>query len=131
MQALLASRCPDKSASLGTQRTNLAALEGIEGLVGVADERQAHLGLLRVRHGTSLGTVDRAGIFLRNLINREVRHINVGAETRLEGSTDATQLIPNNSPEEGVVFDLCGAAVLAAFAANAMIRVTQETKRVS
>jgi hypothetical protein len=33
--------------------------------------------------------VDRAGILLGNLINGEVRHIDVRAEARLEGSTDA------------------------------------------
>lgn len=72
--------------------------------------------------------MDRAGILLRNFINREVRHIDVRAEARLKGSTDATQLVPNNTPEEGVVFDLCRASVLATFTANTVIRVTQETK---
>lgn len=70
-------RCSQESVSLGTQQTNLVGLEGIEGLVSIADEWQTHLGFLRVRHGTGLGTVDRAGILLRNLINGEVRHIDV------------------------------------------------------
>lgn len=111
--------------------TNLTCLEGIESLIGVADEWQTHLGFLRVRHGTGLGAVDRAGILLRNFINREVRHINVRAETRLEGSTDAAKLIPDDTPEEGVVFDLCRASVLTTFAANTVIRVTQETRQFS
>lgn len=106
-------------------------MEGIEGLVGVADEWQTHLGFLRVRHGTGLGTVDRAGILLRNFINREVRHIDVRAEAGLEGSTDAAQLIPNNTSEEGVVLDLCRASVLTTFAANTVVRVTQETRQFS
>lgn len=103
-------------------------MEGIEGLIGVADEWQTHLGFLRVRHGTGLSTVDRAGILLRNFINREVRHINVRAEARLEGSTDAAQLVPNNTSEEGVVLDLRRTSVLTTFAANTVVWVTQETK---
>lgn len=72
--------------------------------------------------------MDGTGVLLRNLINREVRHINVRGQARLEGSTNAPQLIPNNSPEEGVVFDLLSSSVLATFAADTMIRVTQEAR---
>jgi hypothetical protein len=60
-----------QSISLGL-RASLVTLEGVEGLVGVTNEWQTHLGFLRVRHGTSLGTVDGAGILLRDLINGEV-----------------------------------------------------------
>lgn len=43
MQALLASIIlRNRSFS----ETNLSGLEGIEGLIGVADERQTHLGFL-------------------------------------------------------------------------------------
>lgn len=50
--------------------------------------------------------MDSTGILLRNLINGEVRHIDVRAEAGLEGSANAPQLIPDNSPKEGVVLDL-------------------------
>lgn len=114
---------------LGTRRPALCsvALEGIECFVRVSDERQAHLRFLLVRHGASLGTVDGTGVFLRNLVNGEVRNIDVRAKSRLERGTDAAKLIPDHSAEEWVVLDLCGTSVLAAIATNPVLRVTQET----
>ncbi len=105
---------------------NLAALESVEGLVGVANEGQAHLGFLRVWHGAGLGTVNGTGILLGDLINREVRHIDVGTETRLERRTNAPKLLPHDAAEEWMVLDLSCAAMLAALAADAVLRITQE-----
>ena len=105
---------------------NLAALEGVEGLVGVSNERQAHLGLLGVWHGAGLSTVDSAGILLRNLVNREVRHVDVGGETGLEWRTNATELLPYHAAEEGMVLDLGCATMLATLATNTVLRITQE-----
>lgn len=71
--------------------------------------------------------MNSTGVFLRNLVNGEVRNIDVRAKSRLERSTDAAKLIPDHSAEEWVVFDLCGTSVLAAITTNAVLRVTQET----
>ena len=71
--------------------------------------------------------MDGTGVFLRDLIDGEVRHIDVRAESRLKRSTNATKLIPDHSAEEWVVLDLCGTSVLAAITTNAVLRVTQET----
>lgn len=71
--------------------------------------------------------MDGTGVFLRNLINREVGHIDVRAKARLEGRTDAPQLIPDDTAEEWVILDLLGASVLATFAADTVVRITQET----
>lgn len=71
--------------------------------------------------------MDGTRVFLRNLVDWEVRHIDVRAKTRLEGSTDSTQLIPNDTSEEWVVFDLRSTSVLATIAANTVVWITQET----
>lgn len=67
------------------------------------------------------------GVFLWNLVNGEVRNIDVRAKSRLKRSTDAAKLIPDHSTEEWVVLDLCGTSVLATIATNTVFRVTQET----
>jgi hypothetical protein len=67
--------------------------------------------------------VDSAGIFLRNLIDGEVRNVDVRAELRLEGSADITKLFPHHSTEKWVVLDLCGTTELAAFIADTVFRV--------
>lgn len=103
-----------------------AVLKGVECLVGVADEGQAHLGLLLFRHGSRLGSMNGAGILLRNLVDGEVGHINVGAESRFERGTDVAKLVPHHAPEERVVLDLGRTTVLAALTTDAMLRVAQE-----
>jgi len=128
MQALPASWASTLATSrprvLGEQE--LAALEGIEGLVSVSNEGQAHLGFLRVWHGASLSTVDSASILLRDLVNREVRHVDVGAETRLEWRTNTPKLVPHDAAEERMVLDLGCTTVLATFTADTVLRITQE-----
>lgn len=71
--------------------------------------------------------MDGTGVFLWNLVNGEVRDIDVRAESWLEWSTDVAKLLPDHSAEEGVVFNLRGTAILATFATNTVFRVTQET----
>lgn len=72
--------------------------------------------------------MDGTGVFLRDLIDGEVRHIDVRAESRLKRSTNATKLIPDHSAEEWVVFDLCGASVLTTIATNPVFGITKEAK---
>lgn len=124
------SHCSVQSTSrlrvLGKVSRGLASLEGIERLVGVPDEGQAHLGFLGVRHGTGLRTVNGAGVLLRNFVDWEVRDVNVRAETRLEWRANATQLLPDHAAEEWVVLDLRRTTMLATLATNTVLRVTQE-----
>lgn len=84
----------------------LVRLERIEGFIGVANEGKTHFSLLFSRHCADLCSVRRARILLRNLVNGEVRHIDVGAESGLERSMDVAQLVPNHSAEKRVVLDL-------------------------
>lgn len=114
----------------GKGRPSLAALEGIESLVGVSDEGQAHLGFLGVGHGPGLSAVDSAGVLLGDLINGEVRHVDVRAETRLEWCANATQLLPHHTTEEWVVLDLGRATMLATLAADTVLGITQEAAKV-
>ena len=105
----------------------LTTLEGIKCLVGVSNERKTHLSFLFIWHGTSLRSVDGASILLRNLVNREIRHIDVRAEPWLERSPNAAEVIPDHAPKEGMVLNLGCTSALATFATNTVFRVTQET----
>lgn len=105
----------------------LVGLERVEGLVGVPNEGQAHFRFLLVGHGARLGPMDSARVLLRDLVDREVRYIDVGAQPGFEGRTDVAQLLPDHAAEEGVVLDLRGAAILAAIVANSVVGVAQET----
>ena len=117
------TRWPDERVS---SNGALGGLEGIESLVGVSNKRQTHLSFLRVWHSTSLSTVNSTGIFLRDLVDWEVRNVNVGTKSGLEGSTNRPQLFPNNTSEEGMILDLSRSTMLAAVAADTVLRVTQE-----
>lgn len=70
--------------------------------------------------------MNSTGVFLGNFVDREVRNVDVGAESGFERSTDGTQLFPDNATEEGVVLDLTCAAVLAAVTSDTVLGVTQE-----
>lgn len=72
--------------------------------------------------------MDGTGVFLWNLVDGEVRDIDVRAESWLERSADVAKLVPDYSAEEGVVLNLRGTAILATFATNTVFRVTQETE---
>lgn len=63
------------------------ALESVESLVSVPDEREAHINLW---HGASQRTANDGRIFLRNLVDGEVRHVDVRAEPGFERSADVT-----------------------------------------
>lgn len=67
-----------------------------------------------------------ACVLLRDLIDREVRHVNIGAQSRLERSTNVSQLVPDDTPEKGMILNLIGAAVLAALVTDAVLGVAQE-----
>lgn len=71
--------------------------------------------------------MDGTGVFLWDLVNGEVRDIDVRAESWLERSADFAKLVPDHSAEEGVILDLRGTTILATFATNTVFRVTQET----
>ena len=86
----------------------LVPLEGVEAFVGVADEGQAQLRLLLIGHVLSLSAKSRGVIGLVDLVGREVGDVDVGAESGLERSADAAQLVPDDTAEEAVLFDLVG-----------------------
>ena len=130
MNKLVRADVDTESPKLGYQIASVT-LEGIEAFVGVTDEREAHLSFLLVRHGTSLSTVKGASVFLGNLINREVRHVDVGAESRLKRSADVTKLFPDHATEERVALDLHSTCMLSTFSANAVFGVTEEASNVS
>lgn len=52
-------------------------LKRVECFVGVPDEGQAHLGVLLWCCGFGLRSVDSACVFLWDLVNREIRHVDV------------------------------------------------------
>lgn len=109
-------------------RAGLVGLECVECFVCISDKRKTHFCFLLVGHGTDLSSVCSTRVFLWDFVYREVRDIDVRAESRLERCPDFAQLIPNNTAEERVVFNLRGAAMLSTIVANTMLRVTQETK---
>ena len=67
---------------------NLVHLERIEGFIGIANERKTHFSLLLLGHCANLCSVRCACVFLRNLINGEVGHIDIGAKSGLEWCTN-------------------------------------------
>jgi hypothetical protein len=71
-----------------------------------------------------------ASILLRNLVNREVRHVNVRAESGLEGRANAAQLVPHNTSEEWMVLDLGRTTMLTTLTTDTVLRVTQEAKSI-
>lgn len=74
--------------------------------------------------------MNSTGVFLGDFVDREVRNVDVGAESGFERGTDGPQLFPYNAAEEGVVLDLSCAAVLAAVASNTVLGVTQEAIKI-
>lgn len=82
-----------------------SVLEGIEGLVGVADERQAHLCILLGRDVLGVGAMHGAVVFLRNFVYREIGNIDVGGELGFERSANASELVPDDATEEWMTLD--------------------------
>lgn len=62
-------------------------------------------------------------ILLVNLINREILRINVTLQLRFKRRADTAETVPGDTSEEGVLFDLVGAAD----AAKAVFGVTYQT----
>lgn len=62
-----------------------------------------------------------------DLVNGEVLGVNGGLQLGLEGSANAAELVPLNTAEEGVVFDLLGAER----ATETVFSVADQTKLVS
>ena len=69
-----------------------------------------------------------AGILLGDLVDGEVRNINVRSQTGLERCADLAKLLPNNTAEEGVIFDLGRTTVLATFLTNTVFRIAEEAR---
>lgn len=108
------------------QESVSVTLESVESLVSVSDKREAHFSFLPLWHGASQRTVNDGRIFLRNLVDGEVRHVDVRAESRFERRTDITELFPDHPPKKGVVLDLRRTSVLATFATNTIFGVAQK-----
>lgn len=76
--------------------------------------------------------MSRGSIFLRNLVDREVGDVDVGAQLGFKRSADIAQLIPNNPAEEGVGLDLGGTAMSTTLATDTVLSITKEaTKTIS
>jgi hypothetical protein len=80
-------------------------LESIESLVSIPDKGQAHLSVLLRSNLLCLRTMNSTVVFLWDLIDREVRHVDIGGQFGLERCTNASQLLPDHTSEEGVSFD--------------------------
>lgn len=76
--------------------------ESIEALVGVTNERQTHTGFLTT-HGLVLCPQSGTVVRLWNFIDGEVLGIDSRRKLGLEWSTNATELVPDNTAEEGVL----------------------------
>ena len=71
--------------------------------------------------------MDGTSIFLRDFVNREIRHVDIRTEPGLEWSPDVAKLFPDYPLEEGVALNLISTSMLATFATDAMFRVAQES----
>lgn len=89
--------------------STLCTSESIETLVCVANKRKAGsvLVLSRLR---SLCPIGSAVVVLVNLVNREVLCVNIRLQLGLERCTDASQAIPRDATEEGMLLDLARSA---------------------
>jgi hypothetical protein len=84
--------------------STLCTSESIETLVCVANEGKAG-GVFVLSRLRSLCPVGGAVVVLVDLINREVLCVNVRLQLRLERCTDASQAIPRDTAEEGMLLD--------------------------
>ena len=89
--------------------TILRVTEGIEALEGVANERQAEVGVVGLTSSLSRGAHLRGCVDLRNLINGEVLRVDGAGKLRLERRTDLAKAIPVDAAEEWVLLEFCGA----------------------
>lgn len=103
--------------------STLCTSESIETLVCVANEGKAGGVLVLPRLG-GLCSVGSAVVVLVNLINREVLRINVRLQLGLERCTDASQAIPGDTAEEGMLLDLARSAN----AAKTVVSIANQAK---
>jgi hypothetical protein len=94
-----------KFGSQSLQSRPSRAAKGVEPLVRIPNEGQAHFCAHVVSLGRRLRPQHGAGIRLRDLVNGEVLRVDVGLQARLEGCTDAPETVPLHAAEEGVLFD--------------------------
>lgn len=86
----------------------------LEPLEGVSDERQRHLGCLVLFWislqcpGVQVIDVHRVRRLGLQFFRGKVRRIDLGRETRLEGSPESSEVVEVNTCEEGVLLDLIG-----------------------
>ena len=101
---------PSPSSPPHNPATPLQPPESIKPLIRIPNKRQTHLRTDILTLCSRLRPQRRTHIRLRNLINREVLRIHIGGEFRFKGCADATETVPLNAAEEGVLFDFVGAA---------------------
>ena len=89
---------------------NLSTTESIKSLIRIANKRQTHLGIRILRLLRRLCPQRRGIVRLRDFVDREVLRVDVGLEFGLERRVDAAQAVPLDAREEGMRFDLVGAA---------------------
>lgn len=99
-------------------------LEGIECFVRVANERQAHFRILFRQDLLGMCPVHGGIVLLWDFIDREVAHIDVGRQFGFEWCTNFSQLVPNNSTEEGMLFDGRCSVMSSAFLTQAILCIT-------
>lgn len=103
--------------------STLCTSESIETLVRVADEWEAGGVLVLSRLG-GLCPVGSAVVILVDLINGEVLCVDIGLQLRLEWCADASQAIPRDATEEGMLLDLARSANTT----ESMISVADQSK---
>ena len=103
--------------------STLCTSESIETLVCVANEGKAS-GVLVLSRLRSLCPVSSAVVVLVNLINREVLRVNVRLQLGLERCPDASQAIPRDAAEEGMLLDLARSAN----AAETVVSIADQAK---
>lgn len=116
-QNLFASQQPRK------QRPPFLTEVILKPLKGIPDKRKRHLGrlLLLGRGGRLEPAVDlhRVGGLLLQVLGGEVGGVDLGRQARLEGGAEAAEVVEVHAGEEGVTFELVGAAAAEAVLAVA------------
>src|SRR5436309_8052060 len=90
-----------------TVNANKLAHIAFKPLVSVSEKWQSQLRIRLTWLGRIHGFQMRGIIRLVDLVNREIRRIDVGGKLGLERRTDLSQLIKDNTTEEWMSFDLC------------------------
>ena len=81
-------------------------LESIEGFVGVTNKRQTHLGIMLGRYGLCLPLMSSRIVLLWNFVDGEIADIDIGRQLGFKRSSDPTELVPDDAPEEWMLLDL-------------------------